>query len=67
MSSDREQDELTSLYQSISTSNHVSKAKELELNKIFDAFKSLYKSKSVDGYSDASIQSANPPNNAKNI
>ena len=48
MPSDGEQDELTSLYQSISTSNHFFKAHEAELKEICDAFKCLYTSKSVD-------------------
>ena len=48
MLSDGEQDDLTSLYQSISTSNHFFKAHEAELKEICDAFKCLYTSKSVD-------------------
>ena len=63
MFSDGEQDELEKLLDAFksSTSNDVFKAHEVELKKIFDAFKSLYTSNSVDGYSDASIKSANPP------
>ena len=61
MSSDIEDDPLTSLYESISTSNYVSKAKEAELKNICETFRSLYKSENIDGISNASIQSAHPP------
>jgi len=63
MFSDGEQDELNKILDAFksSTSNDVLKAHEVELKRIFDAFKSLNTSSSADGYSGASLKSANPP------